>query len=283
MEVPQLATVRPRSGYRGRRRPRLTFESTSGFTVADVDGLKVSELAGRTGVPASTVRYYDTEGLLPARRSESGYRLYDDTAVERLAFIGTAKSLGLPLPEIRRLLDPWEHGLCTDVQGELDPLLERHLADTEERISALRDFAARLQRARHQLAAIDRDGPCDPSCAFLGQERRTTALRELPLAPSDHQPIACTLTGADRAERAERWRCALEPVTTRTAIDGGVRLGFDPARARLGELGELAAAESGCCAFFDITLRFADPPTMEVRAPADALVLVHELFGEPDA
>jgi MerR family transcriptional regulator, copper efflux regulator len=63
-----------------------------------MDGLKVSELAGRTGVPASTVRFYDAEGLLSARRSSSGYRLYDDSAVERLRFIGTAKSLGLPLP-----------------------------------------------------------------------------------------------------------------------------------------------------------------------------------------
>lgn len=245
-----------------------------------MDGLKVSELANRTGVPASTVRFYDTEGLLRARRSPSGYRLYDDTAVERMAFIGTAKSFGLPLPEIRRLLDPWEHGLCSDVQGELAPLLERHLADTEKRIEQLRDFAARLQRARDQLAAMDREGPCDPSCAFLGRVR-PPHLVDLPMA-ADHA-IACTLDGAERTQRIERWRSILATVRARTPLEYGVRLTFDPAPLRLGELAELAAAESGCCSFFEISLHVTDPPTMDVRAPAEALLLVHELFGEPDA
>lgn len=263
----------------------LTFESTRRFSVEHVNGLKVSELARRSGVPATTVRFYDAEGLLPARRSSSGYRLFDDEAVERLNFIGTAKSLGLPLPEIRRLLRPWEHGQCSDVQGELAPLLERHLADTEERIAQLRDFAGRLQRAQQQLAAIDRDGPCDPSCAFLGREHPTTPnLTVLPLASTnDRAAIACTLDGSERTERADRWRSVLTAVAGRVATPDGVRLTFDPAQANLGELAELAAAESGCCSFFDLSLHFTDPPTMEARAPADALVLVHELFGEPDA
>lgn len=263
----------------------MTFESTTRFSVDEVNGLKVSELVSRTGVPASTVRFYDAEGLLPARRSSSGYRLFDDDAVDRLNFIGTAKSLGLPLPEIRRLLDPWEHGLCSDVQGELAPLLERHLADTEERIAQLRDFAGRLQCAQQQLAAIDRDGPCDPSCAFLGQQHPTTPnLMALPLTSTNYGPVtACTLDGSERTERADRWRAALTAVAACISIPNGVRLTFDPASAHVGELAELAAAESGCCSFFDLSLHFTDPPTMEVRASADALVLVHELFGEPDA
>jgi hypothetical protein len=62
-----------------------------------------------------------------------------------------------------------------------------------------------------------------------------------------------------------------------------VRLSFDPTVAPVGELAQLAAAESRCCSFFEISLHFADPPTVDVRAPADVLVLVHELFGEPDA
>ncbi|MBV9847455.1 MAG: MerR family DNA-binding transcriptional regulator, partial [Kutzneria sp.] len=48
---------------------------------------RISQLAERAGVPATTLRFYEQAGLLPAQRSESGYRLYDDTAVERLAFI----------------------------------------------------------------------------------------------------------------------------------------------------------------------------------------------------
>ena len=255
-----------------------------------MNGFKVSELARRSGVPATTVRFYDAEGLLSARRSPTGYRLYDDTAVERLRFIATAKSLGLVLSEVRQLLEPWQHGLCSDIKGELGPLLDRRIAETDERITELREFAARLITAREQLAAIDRDGPCDPSCAFLGQKSDggPTAL-EVPRASateagaSGAPVIACTLDGFERVERAGRWRAVLSEVTAREAVDGGVRLRFDAAQVRLGELAELAAAEAGCCSFFDISLHLGDPPTLEVRAPEGALVLVHELFGEPSA
>jgi len=93
----------------------------------------VSELAARAGGPATTLRFYEKEGLLPARRSRGGYRLYDDTSVDRLAFIATAKSLGLPLPEIRRLLGPWEHGTCAQVQHDLDTPLAQRLPETRQR------------------------------------------------------------------------------------------------------------------------------------------------------
>ena len=253
-----------------------------------MDGFKVSELARRSGVPATTVRFYDAEGLLPARRSSSGYRLYDDAAVERLNFISTAKSLGLPLTEIRQLLEPWEHGLCRDVQGELAPLLEQRITQTHDRIDELRAFAARLVRARDQLAAIERDGPCDPSCSFLGRGAGTQsadprpALTALPHASGpDPTVVACTLGGFERVDRAAQWHAALDHVRARQAIPGGVRLSFDPATTLIGELAELASAEAGCCSFFDLTLHLGEPLTLEVRAPQEALVLVHELFGEP--
>lgn len=268
----------------------MTFESAARFSVDIVDGLKVSELARRSGVPATTVRFYDAEGLLPARRSPSGYRLYGDGAVERLDFISAAKGLGLPLSEICRLLGPWEHGLCRDVQGELAPLLEQRITQTHDRIEEFRAFAARLIRARDQLAAIERDGPCDPSCAFLGRDAGPRAsdprpaLTALPRAAApDAAVIACTLEGSERVDRAEQWHAALADVTARDAIPGGVRLSFDPARTRLGELAELAAAEADCCSFFDLRLQLGKPLTLEVRAPQHALVLVHELFGDPAA
>ncbi|PVY96923.1 MerR family transcriptional regulator [Actinomycetospora cinnamomea] len=251
-----------------------------------MDGLKVSELAGRSGVPASTVRFYEQEGLLPARRSPAGYRLYDDVAVDRLAFIGTAKSLGLPLPEIRRLLEPWQHGQCSDVQRELLPLVEQRIAETRERVRELTAFADRLARAHAQLEAIERAGPCDPSCAFLGRAETVVgpALRSLPLAdrPGD-DVIACDLAPGDREDRAQHWRDVLAAATHRVAIPGGVQLTFDGERLRLAALAELAASEAQCCRFFDLTLHLGSPVRLDARAPEHALVLVHELFGEPTA
>src|SRR5699024_5933389 len=55
--------------------------------------MRVFELAQRSGVAATTLRYYEQRGLLPAQRSPSGYRLYDERALDRLTFITTAKHL----------------------------------------------------------------------------------------------------------------------------------------------------------------------------------------------
>ncbi|MFG2172334.1 MerR family transcriptional regulator [Streptomyces niveus] len=62
---------------------------------------RISQLAERSGVPATTLRFYEDAGLLPAGRTPAGYRVYGQDAVERLGFISSAKLLGLALEEIR--------------------------------------------------------------------------------------------------------------------------------------------------------------------------------------
>jgi DNA-binding transcriptional MerR regulator len=81
-----------------------------------VTGYRISELAERTGFPASTLRYYEQQGLLPAvARTSGGYRSYDERTVERLSFIARAKQLDLPLDEIRDLAAVWDDGACAPV------------------------------------------------------------------------------------------------------------------------------------------------------------------------
>src|SRR6266496_3810667 len=88
-----------------------------------VSRYRISQLAERSGVPASTLRFYENLGLLPAERTTAGYRLYDDTAPERLAFIASAKVLGLGLEEIRDLLGVRAQGVCGNVRERLAPLV----------------------------------------------------------------------------------------------------------------------------------------------------------------
>ncbi len=57
--------------------------------------MRISQLAERSGVPATTLRFYESAGLLSADRTPAGYRMYGEDAVDRLAFIGAAKHLGL--------------------------------------------------------------------------------------------------------------------------------------------------------------------------------------------
>ena len=66
----------------------------------------VSEVSTMTGVSIRTLQYYDKIGLLhPSQYTEAGYRLYDDTALERLQQILLYRELEFPLKEIRRILD----------------------------------------------------------------------------------------------------------------------------------------------------------------------------------
>ena len=247
-----------------------------------MEGMKVSELAQRSGVPATTVRFYEREGLLPARRSATGYRLYEDIDVERLAFINTAKGLGLPLSEVKLLLESWAHGLCRDVQGELAPMLDQRIAETRQRIEDLHRFGTRLATARDQLRTTVREGPCDPSCAFLGSapppDQPAPGLMSLPQAPSD-AVIACALDNAGRIEQSQRWQTVLETATSREPTDDGARVVFDPERTAIADLAEVAAAEGRCCPFLTVSLQISPVLCLEVRAPVEALVVVDELLG----
>lgn len=133
-----------------------------------MSGMRISQLAERSGVPATTLRYYESAGLLTADRTPSGYRVYGEPALERLAFIRAAKQVGLPLDEIRELLQVWHRGACVDVRQRMRPMMSARLEDVTARIAELQQFAASLQSALAHLDALPgRATPCDAQCTFL--------------------------------------------------------------------------------------------------------------------
>ncbi|WP_329322346.1 MerR family transcriptional regulator [Streptomyces sp. NBC_01262] len=79
--------------------------------------MRISQLAERCGVPATTLRFYESAGLLTADRTPAGYRTYGEDAVQRLAFIRAAEGLGLPLEEISELLAVWAEGARKEVKA----------------------------------------------------------------------------------------------------------------------------------------------------------------------
>ena len=113
--------------------------------------LTVSKLAEEVGTSADTVRYYERIGLLPqTERSNSGYRLYGDEAVERLRFIKRAQRFGLRLEAIGELLDIRQRGLCPC--GHTRRLLE-------DRVQELDEEMASLARLRTDIASMLEDLP----------------------------------------------------------------------------------------------------------------------------
>ena len=68
-------------------------------------GHKTGDLAKLADVNAQTLRYYERRRLLPRpKRTESGYRIYEDDSVRRIRFIKRAQDLGFTLAEISELL-----------------------------------------------------------------------------------------------------------------------------------------------------------------------------------
>lgn len=90
----------------------------------------VKEVSSLTGVSIRTLHYYDSIGLLkPTQTTESGYRLYDDTALERLQTILLFRELQFPLKEIRRILDSpaFDRNRALEQQIELLRLRKEHI------------------------------------------------------------------------------------------------------------------------------------------------------------
>ena len=123
--------------------------------------MKIGEAARLVGVPAKTLRFYEGIGLLsPAKRTESGYRLYGWRELEQIEFVRRAKLMGLSLEEIRGLVETAEDGIPNGVFQRLDHLLDRSLKETERKIEELRAFRESLLEYRDRAAEAEARGAC---------------------------------------------------------------------------------------------------------------------------
>jgi len=103
--------------------------------------MTVNEVSKLTGVSVRTLQYYDTIGLLkPSGYTEAGYRLYDDTALERLQQILLFKELEFPLKEIKGIIDAPDFDRNKALQQQIELLTMK-----KEHLENLIDFARGLK------------------------------------------------------------------------------------------------------------------------------------------
>ena len=128
--------------------------------------MRISELAARSGVPARTVRFYaDQQLIVPAARSDGGYRVFNERALRELRFVRRGRRLGLSLAEIKPLLKAAE-------QGEPSKLLRTKLT---KQLDVVNERIAELSAVRHELQALvtSTEGPCrDELCLCKTVARR---------------------------------------------------------------------------------------------------------------
>ena len=141
--------------------------------------MNIGTVAKRSGVPAKTIRYYESIGLIAsAGRSANGYRVYTAEEVETLRFVSHARSLGFSVKDVANLLTLWRDR--SRASSDVKALARGHIAEIDAKIAELRSIRETL------LQLVDRchgdDRPDCPILESLAHPRHITG-RALHLTP----------------------------------------------------------------------------------------------------
>lgn len=129
----------------------------------------IGELAKRAGTTTKAVRFYESQGLLPApERAANGYRAYSPADVERLRLLVVLRSLDLPLERAAQLAVLCAAGHCELASAELRDLVARQRTDLRQRLEALAHLDQRLATLQRHLEAGD------PPQAAIPRARRAS-------------------------------------------------------------------------------------------------------------
>jgi MerR family transcriptional regulator, copper efflux regulator len=137
--------------------------------------LRIGQIAAQAGIIRDTVRHYERLGIIPkAARTTGGYRLYSESAIERIRFVRNAVRFGFSLKQIGRFLNARDSGRppCRDVRdraaqmaSEMDRQIDDMIAARTAIRQMLSDWDRRLATtpAGHPARLLDTLSPRFPS------------------------------------------------------------------------------------------------------------------------
>ncbi len=123
--------------------------------------MNIGQAAEASGVSAKMIRHYEAIGLMAkARRTDSGYRIYDGNDVHTLRFIRRGRALGFSMKEIEQLLGLWRNR--RRASGDVRRVAQQHIAELDQKIAELQA----MRRTLHQLVQHCH-GDRRPECPIL--------------------------------------------------------------------------------------------------------------------
>src|ERR671917_568627 len=117
--------------------------------------LKIGDVSKRSGVGVEALRFYEKSKLLDSpARTFSGYRVYGEEVLERLAFIKRAQALGFSLDEIRQIVDDARRGEspCDEVRE----IVHRRMTELDERLRELHRYRKELKQTLEEWDKVGR-------------------------------------------------------------------------------------------------------------------------------
>lgn len=126
--------------------------------------MRIGELAARAGTTTRALRYYESRGLLAARRDANGYRTYAEADLELLQQLRTLQDFGFELEETRPFVECLRagHPAGDDCPASLD-VYRRKLAELDACIAQLQDVRDEVSR---RLARAEAAVAPEPRCEF---------------------------------------------------------------------------------------------------------------------
>ncbi|MBK4733012.1 Cu(I)-responsive transcriptional regulator [Noviherbaspirillum pedocola] len=129
--------------------------------------MNIGQAAEASGVKAKMIRYYESIELISAvHRTESGYRQYGQTDVQKLRFIKRARELGFSIERIRTLLELWEDRSRRN--SEVRKLARQYISELDADIEKLQSIRNQLQHLADTC-----EGNHRPECPILDELERT--------------------------------------------------------------------------------------------------------------
>ncbi len=120
----------------------------------------VGEMASKLGIPPSTLRYYDKEGLLPfVERSKGGIRMFKESDFDWLSIIECLKKTGLSIKNIKKFIDWCLEGDAT-IEQRLE-LMQEQKRQVAEQIRQLQETMEMLEYKEWYYETAKAAGTCD--------------------------------------------------------------------------------------------------------------------------
>jgi MerR family copper efflux transcriptional regulator len=104
--------------------------------------MNIGDAATRSGLPAKTIRYYESVGLVRPDRGENDYRDFAEADIHKLTFLARARSLGFTIRDCRALLSLYEDR--ARASADVKRIAEEHLSAIDRKIQELESMRATL-------------------------------------------------------------------------------------------------------------------------------------------